>query len=398
MANRSYLCLVNKASLSHSSSRVLAMDAWAVPLLWLALFRPKDVRRDNAFNDDGERAFRFAPIAAKKRALAQLDAAVPYLNCVFKDQGPLDDHAALFKTLFDRSRLGFVCIDLLEVAYTEDPDAYYNQLLAALTALENQPAPAVARHAFLALTHLRLKKKFPPARCGLDDSKITQNDAWNMARLFGTAWENPVPWEAEDDFGDFDRIPVGDTPLHEAVQRGDLSAVKRLLKAGADPNAKNDLGATPLDDSPAKGPVMVKALLKAGADPRLANDALGMALTFAPPSDRTTVVQLLLDHGADPNGRKVARGQILFLACTNGWDEVVRLLLDAGADVNARGGEGPPLIGAVTGNRLQLIELLIRRGANVNLTDRNRLSPMSVAKLTNKEAIVALLRRHGAKG
>lgn len=313
---------------------------------------------------------------------------------MFKDQGALDDHAALFKKTFDTSKLGFVCIDLLEVAYTENPKVYYKQLLAALTALEGEAAPAVARRALLTLTQLR-NKKFPPARCQLDHRKMTKDDAWNMARLFGTAWEEPVPWEPQPDG---DENTQEKTPLHEAVQRGDLRAVKRLLKAGADPNAKDDLGGTPLDDSVSKGPAMAKALLEAGADPRLADDALGSTLTFTPPSDQAAVVKLLLDHGADPNGQKEACGQILYLACINGLDEVVHLLLDAGANVNARGGEGTPLIGAVTGNRLQLIELLIRRGANVNLTDTNGQSPMSLAKLLKKEAIVALLRQHGAKG
>lgn len=391
MANRSYLCLVDKASLSFSRSRVLAMDAWAVPLLWLALFRPKDVLRDEEPDEDGNPGPRYAPVAAKKTALAQLDAAVPYLNRVFKDQGPLDDHAALFKKVFGQSKLRFVCIDLLEVAYTDDPEAYYKLLLAALTALENKRPPSVARRALLALTRLRLKKKFPPAMSALDDLKMTQSDAWNMARLFGTGWEEPVPWEPHEEYDEKSQV---DTPLHEAVQRGDLAAVKRLLKAGADPNAKNAVDATPLEYS-VKTPAFLKALLESGADPR-DTDALGCALMFTSSADRATVVKMLLDWGADPNGRKEARGQVLCNACTNGWDDVVLMLLDAGADVNARGKE-TPLVSAVIGNRLQLIELLIRRGADVNLRGMDRMSPMYIAKLTKNERIIALLRQHGAR-
>lgn len=368
------------------------MDAWAVPLLWLALFRPKDVLRVDGPDDDGEPGPRYAPIAAKKTALAQLEAAVPYLNHVFKDQGPLDEHAALFRKVFSRSKLRFVCIDLLEVAYTENPETYYKQLLAALTALENERPPAIARRALLALTHLRIKKKFPPARCFLDNLKMTQSDAWNLARLFGTEWEEPVPWEPQEEY---DESTHGETPLHQAAQRGDLRAVKQLLAAGADLNAKNALDGTPLVYS-VSHPAIVKVLLEAGADPR-GTDALGSALMFTPDSERTAVTKMLLDHGADPNGKKGARGQILAKACINGWGEVVRILLEAGADLNARDNE-TPLVSAVIGNRLPLIELLISRGADVNLKGKNGFSPMGVAKLTNNESAIALLRHHGARG
>src|SRR5690242_3264635 len=40
--------------------------------------------------------------------------------------------------------------------------------------------------------------------------------------------------------------PDGSTPLHWAVYQSDAEAVDLLLRAGARPNAANDLGATPL--------------------------------------------------------------------------------------------------------------------------------------------------------
>ncbi len=390
MPNRSYLCFVDKPSLHWAKSRILAMDARAVPLLWLALFRPRDVLREDGPDEDSEPGLRFAPVAARDTALAQLDAAVPYLNRVFEDQGRLDDHAALFKKVFGRSRLRFVAIDLLEVAYTDDPEAYYQQLLAALTALEKERPPAAARTALLALAPLRLRKKFPPARCLLDDSRITRDDEWNMARLFGTEWEDPVPWEPQDENGD-DWQPES-TPLHKAVERRDLAEVKRLLRAGANPNAKNELGGTPLEYAVTRGLALVKALLGAGADPR-GTGALGTAVIYTPEANRAAVVRMLLDHGADPNART---GSSPVLCYATG--EVLRMLLDAGADVNARG-DHTPLVSAVVGNRPEEVALLLRRGADANLKGKNRLSPMYFAKnLTKNEAIIALLRQHGAKG
>jgi ankyrin repeat protein len=336
----------------------------------------------------GDAGFGFAPFAAWDGALAQLDAAVPYLNRVFKDQGPLDDHAALFKKVFGRSKLRFVSIALLEVAYTDDPEVYYKQFLAALTALEKEQPAAAARTALLALAPLRLKRRFPAAHCLLDDAKITRDDEWNMARLFGTEWEKPVPWEPQDEgSGDW----LESTSLHKAVEQCNLADVKRLLKAGADPNAKDGLGSTALEYAVSRGPALVKTLLDAGADPR-GTDALGTALSYAPESERPAVVRMLLDHGADPNHTKKGRCAVLCYAS----GETLRMLLDAGADVNARG-DHTPLVSAVIGNRPEEVELLLGRGADVNLRGKNRLSPMYFAKnLTKNEKIIALLQQHGA--
>jgi hypothetical protein len=325
--------------------------------------------------------------------VAQLDAAIPYLNRVFKGQGPLDEHAALFKKVFGRSRLRFVCIDLLEVAYTADPDAYHKQLLAALTALEEERAPAVARKALLALTQLRLKQKFPAARCLLDNLKTTGDDDWNMARLFGTEWEEPVPWEPKPKDAESTRQS---TPLHKAVEQSNLAEVKQLLKAGADPNAKDWLGGTPLELSVARGPDLVRVLLDAGADPR-GTDALGTAVVYTLGKDRAAVVRMLLDHGADPNATIPLSNPVLCCAGNNRSDEVVRILLDAGADVNIRG-DDTPLVSAVEGNQRQLVELLLHRGADANLAGKKRRSPLDVANtLTKGEEIIALLRQHGAR-
>jgi hypothetical protein len=373
------------------------MDARAVPLLWLALFCPKDILREDGPDEDGEPGLRFAPVAAKEAALAQLDAAVLYLNRVFKDQGPLDEHAALFKKVFGRSKLHFVSIDLMEVAYTDDPDAYYKQLLAALTALEKERPPAAARTVLLALAPLRLKRKFPPARCLLDDSKITRDEEWNMARLFGTEWEEPVPWEPDDgDLEDFSFIQQ--TSLHTAVERGDMAEVKRLMKVGADPNAPDWRGALSLVEAVKQGPVMVRALLAAGAEPHDVE-----ALFEAVAADQVAVVRLLLEHGADPNARDLHGNPVLVRACEGperrASRQIVDLLLDAGADINGRG-EQTPLVHAVAYNRPQLVEALLRRGADVNLRGKDRSSALSRAKNwpIADERLVMLLRQHGATG
>ncbi len=63
----------------------------------------------------------------------------------------------------------------------------------------------------------------------------------------------------------------GHTPLHLAVGRGDLETVRVLLDAGANPNAQDQDGVTPLTlaKSYAGTGEIADALVKAGADPKI---------------------------------------------------------------------------------------------------------------------------------
>jgi len=58
----------------------------------------------------------------------------------------------------------------------------------------------------------------------------------------------------------------GDTPLHVVAWRNDFEAVRLLLAAGANPNAKGEMDETPLHIAVKQGNArMVQAMLQAGA-------------------------------------------------------------------------------------------------------------------------------------
>ena len=66
----------------------------------------------------------------------------------------------------------------------------------------------------------------------------------------------------------------GFTPLHTAAVKGHAAVIAALLEAGADPNVQSyDYGHTPLHRAAQHGNVaMVMALLEAGADPNVWNN------------------------------------------------------------------------------------------------------------------------------
>ncbi|MER7703708.1 hypothetical protein ABTX81_12505 [Kitasatospora sp. NPDC097605] len=216
MANYSYLCSTDTASLYPSSqvagfeprTGVVAHDVFGVPLLWLAMFRPADLvtgvftvdEEDLDDDEDGE-VEATAPLVAKDRALAQLDAALPVLNALFAAEGPLDAHAALLRQAVERAPGTFVTIELDEIEGVweeDDTSTFQSTLRAALAALDGPADPGPAgRVRLIELSRLRPARPFPSARLLLDGLEAGEDDHWNLARLLGAGFDAAVPWETE---------------------------------------------------------------------------------------------------------------------------------------------------------------------------------------------------------
>jgi len=148
-----------------------------------------------------------------------------------------------------------------------------------------------------------------------------------------------------DDLAPYQEIPMSQELL-EAVAAGDPDRVRALLAAGADANARDDAGDTPLLRAAHAGNLaLVRMLLAAGADANAA-DALGwtalMKAAYNADLDRgfPDVVQALIGAGANVEAQIGYGIRPLMLAAGYGETEVVRALLDAGADVLARNDGG----------------------------------------------------------
>jgi len=89
------------------------------------------------------------------------------------------------------------------------------------------------------------------------------------------------------------RAGDGDTPLHLASVWGDLSAIEILLAAGADPNARGDLGCSPLYNAVTFGHVRTaRRLLLAGASPDDLNELNTTAREAAAGSGNVDILTL----------------------------------------------------------------------------------------------------------
>lgn len=95
-------------------------------------------------------------------------------------------------------------------------------------------------------------------------------------------------------------------------------------------------------------------------------------------------------------GPGIASGDQLIEAAESGDVELARQLIDGGADLNKQERFGAALHRALAGRHVDVVALLVARGADVNVTNRLLGTPLHVAAGTGNEAMVLLLLDRGA--
>lgn len=134
--------------------------------------------------------------------------------------------------------------------------------------------------------------------------------------------------------------PFDATPLHRAARLGDAQTVAALLEQGADRQARDDEGWTPLHWAAHLGHRDVAELLLTGAlngEGANSPDNFGRTpLHLAAAAGHAELVSLLVIEGADPSVAAAEGLTPMHLAACFGQDDTVRVLIESGAEVNAR--------------------------------------------------------------
>jgi ankyrin repeat protein len=249
--------------------------------------------------------------------------------------------------------------------------------------------------------------------------------------------------------------PDGNTPMHMAVELGDLESVELLIDLGADMNMLNDDGLLPIDIAfshltstdharlaallisnysrmPQEAeffyafqafsskdvhmrfeggrtvlhyaalyghPALMETFISRGAQLEARDERQYTPLHIAVLEGKLPLVTLLVRYGSDVNARDAKNNTPVHLAVTDSMNtQIISYLFSVGAEVNARNehGESPLSIAAAPSIPSRYTELLLKAGADPNSRNSIGDSPLLRALAGGREVVGTMLLDAGA--
>ncbi|NXQ87118.1 ASB10 protein, partial [Nyctibius grandis] len=196
------------------------------------------------------------------------------------------------------------------------------------------------------------------------------------------------------------------SPLHITASRGYADCLRLLLLRGAAVDFAPG-GKTALHEACAAARTdCVRLLLGFGADPEAVSEDGYKPLHLCKSPDSIECVRQLLQHGARVNSQtEEEEDTALHVAARHGLADHVQLLLRYGAELEARNEEGQTPLNAACAQPHQpqdmdryyrVCQLLVESGASINAADRDRQHPLHLACKNANAQVAELLLARGA--
>lgn len=170
--------------------------------------------------------------------------------------------------------------------------------------------------------------------------------------------------------------------LINATRSGDMTTVRKLVDQGADVNQINGFGMTPLMIAiDQKNRPAIEYLIDKGADLNAFDGQARTPLIYAIFHHDEMTSKLLIAKGADIHYESLINGSTpLDTAAALGHLDLVQLLLEKGADVNHRAADGATaLMYAVQNNQFPVVSYLLDQCASPYFTHQNGLDAFELA-------------------
>jgi ankyrin repeat protein len=195
------------------------------------------------------------------------------------------------------------------------------------------------------------------------------------------------------------------TGLHAAAATGNIAEISRLVSAGRNIDAHDSNLRTPLHVAVFMHQQdAARALLRLGANANALDAQKYDIITIAAVDNDVEMLKLALAGGCKAdNITSPYNGTALIAAAHLGHAEVVRTLIAANAPLDHVNNLGwtalieSIVLGDGGKQHTHTLDALVKAGANVNLADRNGITPLALARGRGYTEMVRILEAAGAK-
>ncbi|HTS39899.1 MAG TPA: ankyrin repeat domain-containing protein [Xanthobacteraceae bacterium] len=193
--------------------------------------------------------------------------------------------------------------------------------------------------------------------------------------------------------------------LHEAAAKGDAAEITRLIAAGEKVNLQDSKSRTPLHVAVFfKKYDAARALLKGGANPNALDAERYDPVTIAAVQNDVEMLKILLEGGASAkNITSRYNGTALIAAAHKGNVEIVKLLIAAKSPLNHVNNLGwtalmeAIVLGNGGANHTAIVKALVDAGADVNIADRQRTTPLQAARTRGYSEMARIIEAAGGR-